>query len=49
MNATRASQMSMQDIKSLNFEPLRAAYPELANMGGYAEHYAHTDPDEIAP
>ena len=37
--------MSMQDIKSLNFEPLRAAYPELANMGGYAEHYAHTDPE----
>lgn len=34
----------MQDIKSLNFEPLRAVYPELANMGGYAEHYAHTDP-----
>ncbi|MFL9925051.1 DEAD/DEAH box helicase family protein [Herbaspirillum lusitanum] len=45
MNATRASQMSMQDIKSLNFEPLRAVYPELANMGGYAEHYAHTDPE----
>lgn len=35
----------MQDIKSLNFEPLRAAYPELANMGGYAEQYAHTDPE----
>lgn len=35
----------MQDIKSLNFEPLRVAYPELANMGGYAEHYAHTDPE----
>jgi type I restriction enzyme R subunit len=45
MNATRAGQMSMQDIKSLNFEPLRAAYPELANMGGYAEHYAHSDPE----
>lgn len=37
--------MLMQDIKSLNFEPLRAVYPELANMGGYAEHYAHTDPE----
>ncbi len=37
--------MLMKDIKSLNFEPLRAAYPELANMGGYAEHYAHTDPE----
>lgn len=35
----------MLDIKSLNFEPLRAACPELANMGGYAEHYAHTDPE----
>lgn len=34
----------MQDIKSLNFEPLRPVYPELANMGGYAEHYAHSDP-----
>lgn len=45
MNAPKASQMSMQDIKSLNFEPLRAAYPELANMGGYAEHYAHIDPE----
>lgn len=45
MDAQKASQMSMQDIKSLNFEPLRAAYPELANMGGYAEHYAHTDPE----
>jgi tRNA G26 N,N-dimethylase Trm1 len=45
MNAPKASQMSMQDIKSLNFEPLRAAYPELANMGGYAEHYAHSDPE----
>jgi type I restriction enzyme R subunit len=45
MNATKAHQVSMQDIKSLNFEPLRAVYPELANMGGYAEHYAHTDPE----
>lgn len=45
MTATKASQMLVQDIKSLNFEPLRAAYPELANMGGYAEHYAHTDPE----
>ena len=36
--------MLMQDLKSLNFEPLRAVYPELANMGGYAEHYAHSDP-----
>ncbi len=35
----------MQDIRSLNFEPLRAVWPELANMGGYAEHYAHSDPE----
>ncbi|WP_313569623.1 DEAD/DEAH box helicase family protein [Comamonas terrigena] len=37
--------MRMQDLYSLNFEPLRAVYPELANMGGYAEHYAHSDPE----
>jgi type I restriction enzyme R subunit len=37
--------MLMQDLRSLNFEPLRAVYPELANMGGYAEHYAHSDPE----
>ncbi len=37
--------MLMQDLKSLNFEPLRAVYPELANMGGYAEHYAYSDPE----
>ncbi len=45
MKVQKARQMSMQDIKSLNFEPLRVAYPELANMGGYAEHYAHSDPE----
>lgn len=37
--------MLMQDIKSLNFEPLRRSYPELANMGGYAENYAYADPE----
>lgn len=37
--------MWMQDLRSLNFEPLRAVFPELANMAGYAEHYAHTDPE----
>jgi len=37
--------MLMQDIKSMNFEPLRAAYPELANMGGYAENYVYSDPE----
>ena len=39
------SQMWMQDLRSLNFEPLRAVFPDLANMGGYAEHYAHSDPE----
>jgi type I restriction enzyme R subunit len=37
--------MLMQDLRSLNFEPLRAVYPELANMGGHAEHYSHSDPE----
>lgn len=37
--------MLMQDIQSLNFEPLRRSYPELANMGGYAENYAYADPE----
>ncbi|TXH39051.1 MAG: DUF4145 domain-containing protein, partial [Burkholderiaceae bacterium] len=45
MHALRPSQIQMQDIQSLNFEPLRAVCPELANMGGYAEHYAHSDPE----
>jgi len=40
-----AHQMLMQDLRSLNFEPLRALFPDLANMGGYAEHYAHSDPE----
>lgn len=37
--------MWMQELTSLNFEPLRPVWPELANMGGYAEHYAHSDPE----
>ena len=45
MNAPRTDQMTMQALKSLNFEPLRPAFPELANMAGYAEHYAHSDPE----
>jgi hypothetical protein len=45
MPDAQARQMWMQDLKSLNFEPLRAVAAELANMGGYAEHYAHTDPE----
>lgn len=37
--------MWMQDRPSLNFEPLRSHHPELASMGGYAEHYAFSDPE----
>ena len=35
----------MQELKSLNFEPLRPVYPDLANMGGHGEHYAYADPE----
>ena len=45
MPDANARQMWMQDLRSLNFEPLRAVFPDLANMGGYAEHYAHSDPE----
>lgn len=45
MTCQKAVPMWMQDIRSLNFEPLRPVWPELANMGGYAEHYAHSDPE----
>ncbi len=31
-------------MKSLNFEILRARWPELADLGGFAEGYAHADP-----
>ncbi len=31
-------------MKSTNFEFLRPHYPELADLGGFAELYAHTDP-----
>lgn len=31
-------------MKSLNFEFLRRQYPELADLGGFAEHYAFSDP-----
>lgn len=37
--------MWMQERSSLNFEPLRLYYSELASMGGYAEHYVHSDPE----
>lgn len=45
MPDAKARQMWMQDLRSLNFEPLRAVFPDLANMGGYAKHYAHLDPE----
>lgn len=31
-------------MKSLNFEILRADWPELAALGGFAESYSHADP-----
>ncbi len=31
-------------MKSTNFEFLRKRWPELASLGGFAEHYAATDP-----
>ena len=37
--------MWMQNLPSLNFEPLRASYPELADLAAHAEHYLHSDPE----
>jgi type I restriction enzyme, R subunit len=31
-------------MKSENFEMLRERWPELAELGGFAEAYAHADP-----
>lgn len=31
-------------MQSINFEFLRPDAPDLAELGGFAEHYAHTDP-----
>ena len=31
-------------MKSVNFEILRPRWPELAELGGFAEAYAHADP-----
>src|SRR3954468_18920034 len=31
-------------MKSANFEILRSGWPELAELGGFAEAYAHADP-----
>lgn len=31
-------------MQSINFEFIRASYPELANLGGFAEQYAYSDP-----
>ena len=33
----------MEIMDSKNFEMLRACWPELAALGGFAENYAHTD------
>ena len=35
-------------MKSLNFELLRARWPELASLGGFAEQYAGADPSSAA-
>src|SRR5262245_10869134 len=32
-------------MKSINFEFIRSCQPELATLGGFAERYAHDDPD----
>lgn len=31
-------------MKSVNFEILRTEWPELSELGGFAEQYAHRDP-----
>ncbi len=36
--------MDWANMKSVNFEFLRERRPELAALGGFAEHYAHPDP-----
>jgi len=33
-----------ETLKSANFEYLRKEWPELAELGGFAEHYAYPDP-----
>lgn len=32
-------------VKSTNFEFLRAKWPPLASLAGFAEHYCHPDPE----
>src|SRR5579862_613006 len=32
-------------MQSLNFEILRTHYPQLADLGGFAEQYVHSDPE----
>ncbi len=32
-------------MESINFEILRAQWPELASLGGFAEQYSHSDPN----
>jgi Domain of unknown function (DUF4145) len=35
-------------MQSLNFEALRARYPQLADLGGFAEQYVYSDPEGAA-
>ncbi len=36
--------MEMESMKSINFEFLRDSWSDLAALGGFAESYAHNDP-----
>src|SRR5262245_57701174 len=36
--------MEAEEMKSVNFEMLRAGWPDLASLGGFAEEYALPDP-----
>jgi hypothetical protein len=44
MLAAPDQSFNSQIMKSINFEFLRAARPELADLGGFSEQYAFTDP-----
>jgi type I restriction enzyme R subunit len=35
-------------MQSLNFETLRTRYPQLADLGGFAEQYLYSDPEGAA-
>src|SRR5438270_7384377 len=40
----RPGRLTQNEMQSLNFEGLRAHYPELADLGGFAEQYVAFDP-----